>query len=187
MGWSVRRWSPSAETEARSHTRSRRVNLVARRQSRSRSAPDAEPFAPLTEPRQSASPLVDGTGRKTSVYLLGGIGPDGDVSRTLGDVWRLNVDSGQWTKLSTVIADCRGMFRCDDSQERHLGFRRQHLGPATGPLDRRNARRRFALGLDRRRLAFVAAGKQLPRQRRSFAAAVLDQEVLSRRRAWATI
>ena len=70
----------------------------------------AEPFAPLTEPRQSAALLVDGTGRKSTVYLLGGIGPDGGLSRTLGDVWRLNVDSGQWAKLSTVIPDGRGMF-----------------------------------------------------------------------------
>ncbi len=70
----------------------------------------AAPTAALTEPRQSAALLVDGTGRKSNVYLLGGIGPDGGLSRTLGDVWRLSVDSGKWDKLSSVIPDGRGMF-----------------------------------------------------------------------------
>jgi N-acetylneuraminic acid mutarotase len=136
----------------------------------------AEPFAPLTEPRQSAAVLVDGTGRKSSVYLLGGIGPDGDLSRTLGDVWRLNVDSGQWAKLSTVIADGRGMFGATIYKNVIWVFGGSIWDPrpdhATGGMPDEVLR----WDPSKDGAAFEAAEKRLPRKRRSFAGAVLGSK-----------
>ena len=50
---------------------------------------EAESLPAIPEPRQSAELVIDGTGKKSTVYLLGGIGPDGDITRTLGDAFRL--------------------------------------------------------------------------------------------------
>ena len=118
---------------------------------------------------------MDGCGRKSTVYLLGGIGPDGDVSRTLGDAFRFEVGSSQWTKLSNVIPDSRGMFRAAlhegaiwvfggniwDGQPDH---------PGSMPTEV------LRWDLTRDKAGFVATGKQLPRPRRSFAAAVMGKK-----------
>ena len=72
---------------------------------------EAASLPALPEPRQSAEVVIAQSGRKSEVYLLGGIGPDGDVSRTMGDAFRFDAASSHWTKLEGVIPDRRGMFR----------------------------------------------------------------------------
>jgi hypothetical protein len=70
---------------------------------------DAHPVPPLPEHRQSAV-LVTVASRKGEAFLIGGIGPEGTVSRTLGDVFKLDLASRRWTKLAVTIPDARGMF-----------------------------------------------------------------------------
>jgi N-acetylneuraminic acid mutarotase len=136
---------------------------------------DAESMPALPEPRQSAELVVDGSGKKSTVYLLGGIGPDGDVSRTLGDVFRLDPGSSQWTKLPGTIPDSRGMFRAAINSGAIWIFggnvwdgRPDHAGS----LPTEVLRWEFA----RDKPGFVATGKQLPRPRRSFAGAVMGKK-----------
>jgi N-acetylneuraminic acid mutarotase len=136
---------------------------------------EAESLPAIPEPRQSAELIVDGSGRKSLVYLLGGIGPDGDVSRTLGDAFRFEVGSPQWTKLSNVIPDSRGMFRAALHEGAIWVFggniwdgRPDHPGSMPTEVLRWD--------LSRDKTGFVATGKQLPRPRRSFAAAMMGKK-----------
>src|SRR5262249_13103997 len=139
---------------------------------------DASALPALPEPRQSAEIVVAAHGRANDVYLLGGMGPSGDVVRTLGDAFRLDRDSSgtpRWTKLDQMIPDSRGMFRTAavkgsvwifggsiwDGDMSHTGTMPTEIlrwDPAAA------------------KPAFVATGKHLPRPRRSFAGAVLGNK-----------
>jgi len=136
----------------------------------------ATPMAPLTEPRQSAALVVDGTGRKSAVYLLGGIGPDGDLSRTLGDVWRLSVDSGQWAKLGTVIPDGRGMFGATIHKNAIWVFGGSIWDPRPGHSTGGMPDEVLRWDMTKQGAPFEAAGKRLPHKRRSFAGAALGSK-----------
>ena len=73
---------------------------------------EAASLPALPEPRQSAEVVVAQSGRKSEIYLLGGIGPDGDVSRTLGDAFRFDAASSQLDQArrrhSRLLAACSG-------------------------------------------------------------------------------
>jgi N-acetylneuraminic acid mutarotase len=85
-------------------------NLVAQAFAVDFAAQTTEPLPPLPEPRQSSALIVGEGGRAAPAYLLGGIGADGGVARSLGDVFRLDADRKSWTKLAAAIPDGRGMF-----------------------------------------------------------------------------
>ena len=136
----------------------------------------AAPWAPLIEPRQSSALLVDGAGRKSSVYLLGGIGPDGGLSRTLGDVWRLSVDGGHWTKLSTVIPDGRGMFGATIHKNAIWVFGGSIWDPRPGHTTGGMPDEVLRWDMAKDGAAFEAAGERLPHKRRSFAGATLGSK-----------
>ena len=72
---------------------------------------EAASLPALPEPRQSAEVVVDGSGKKSTVYLLGGIGPDGAVRELWATLSGSTPDPSHWTKLAGVIPDSRGMFR----------------------------------------------------------------------------
>ena len=167
-----RRRKPDAPSRMRSR---RRTSFVT--QSRFRWAPWKPSHCPRFRSRGNRpSSSSTEAGRKSTVYLLGGIGPDGDVSRTLGDAFRFEAGSSQWTKLSNVIPDSRGMFRAAlhegaiwifggniwDGRPESPGLDADR-GPSLGP--------RAAT-----RPASSRTGKQLPRPRRSFAGAVLGKK-----------
>jgi N-acetylneuraminic acid mutarotase len=136
----------------------------------------ATPFAPLAEPRQSAALLVDGTGRKRTAYLLGGIGPDEGLSRTLGDIWRLNVESGEWAKLPTVIPDGRGMFGATIYKNAIWVFGGSIWDPRPGHATGGMPDEVLRWDLTKDAAPFEASGARLPRKRRSFAGTVQDSK-----------
>jgi N-acetylneuraminic acid mutarotase len=135
----------------------------------------AEALPVLPEPRQSAELVAAGSGKNSKVYLLGGIGPVGDVSRTLGDAFRLDTGSSQWVKLPGVIPNSRGMFRAALHEGAVWIFGGSiwdgHPGhPGSMPVEVL----RWELARDT--AGSVASGKQLPRPRRSFAGAVMGKK-----------
>ncbi len=135
---------------------------------------DGESLPAIPEPRQSAELVVDG-GRKSTVYLLGGIGPDGDVSRTLGDAFRFEVGGKEWTKLPKLIPDSRGMFRAALHEGAIWIFGGNIWdGQAGNAGSMPTEVLRWQLASDK--AGFVGTGKQLPRPRRSFAGAVLGKK-----------
>jgi N-acetylneuraminic acid mutarotase len=136
---------------------------------------EAASLPALPGPRQSAEAVVAGSGRNSKLYLLGGIGPEGDVSRTKGDAFRFDAASPRWTKLERVIPDSRGMFRAAahggaiwifggsiwDGDMSHMGSMPTEV---------------LRWDLAGNKAGFVVTGKQIPRPRRSFAGAVLDRK-----------
>ena len=136
---------------------------------------EAASLPPLPEPRQSAELVVAGSGRSSAVYLLGGIGPDGDVSRTLGDAFRFDAATSHWTKLAGVIPDSRGMFRAALSDGAIWIFGGNIWD---GDMSHHGSMPTEVLRWDLagKSTGFVATGKQLPRPRRSFAGAVLGKK-----------
>lgn len=136
---------------------------------------DAASMPALPEPRQSSELVIEGSGRKNTIYLLGGIGPDGDVTRTLGDAFRLDPDSSQWTKLAGVIPDARGMFRAAMHQGAIWIFGGNIWD---GDMSHRGTMPSEVLRWDLagKKAGFALTGKQLPRPRRSFAGAVLGKK-----------
>ena len=134
-----------------------------------------ESLPALPEPRQSAELVVEGSGKKSTVYLLGGIGPDGDVSRTLGDAFRFETGTSQWAKLPNVIPDSRGMFRAALHDGAIWVFGGNIWdGQAGHPGSLPTEVLRWELGRDK--AGFAGTGKHLPRPRRSFAGAVMDKK-----------
>ena len=136
---------------------------------------ESESLPALPESRQSAELVVDGGGRKNTLYLLGGIGPEGDVSRTLGDAFRLEAGSTQWTKLPNVIGDHRGLFRAalyEGAIWVFGGNTWDGLPGHAGSLPTEVLR----WDLAGEKAGFAATGKQLPRPRRSFAGAVMGKK-----------
>jgi N-acetylneuraminic acid mutarotase len=136
----------------------------------------ADTMAPLVEPRQSAAVVVDGSGRRSTVYLLGGIGPDGARSRTLGDVWRLSVESGQWARLPATIPDNRGMFGATIYKNAIWVFGGSIWDPRPDHSTAEFANEVLRWELTKADAAFEPAGTRVPRKRRSFAGAVLGSK-----------
>jgi N-acetylneuraminic acid mutarotase len=136
---------------------------------------EAASWPALPEPRQSAEVVVAQNGRKSELYILGGIGPHGEVSRTRGDAFRFDVASSRWTKLEGVIPDRRGMFRAAvEGGAIWLFGGNIWDGDMSHPGSMPNEVLRWALASEK--AAFVSTGKLLPRPRRSFAGAVLGKK-----------
>jgi Galactose oxidase, central domain len=136
---------------------------------------EATALPPLPEPRQSAELVIAANGRKSEIYLLGGIGPLGDVSRTKGDAFRFDPAGSQWTKLERVIPDSRGMFRAAAMNGAIWIFGGNIWdGDMSHPGSMPAEVLRWDLAGEKP--GFVATGKQLPRPRRSFAGAVLGKK-----------
>ncbi len=134
----------------------------------------AESLPALPEPRQSAELVVEGGGKKSTVYLLGGIGPDGDLSRTLGDAFRFETGTSQWAKLPNIIADSRGMFRAALHEGAIWIFGGSIWdGQAGHPGSLPTEVLRWELARDK--AGFAGTQKHLPHPRRSFAGAVMGK------------
>ncbi len=136
---------------------------------------EGESLRPLPSPRQSGQ-FVAPPGDRDAAYLLGGIGPDGDgVVRTLGEIHRLDLKTGDWSRLGARIPDDRGMFGAVAHEGR--------IWIAGGSIwDPRAGDDRPPMPLDL--LAwkpggeggFEPTGHALPRARRSFAGAVMGSK-----------
>jgi N-acetylneuraminic acid mutarotase len=136
---------------------------------------EAAPLPALQEPRQSAELVVTASGRNNAVYLLGGIGPDGENSRTLGDAFRFEAGAPQWTKLKGVIPDSRGMFRAVLNEGSIWIFGGSVWdGDMSHPGSMPTEVLRWNLADEKG--GFKPAGKQLPHARRSFAGAALGKK-----------
>jgi N-acetylneuraminic acid mutarotase len=131
----------------------------------------AESIAPLPDPRQSGVLVSVREGRRSVGYLLGGIGDDGEVVRTLGTVHRLEPDGAGWTSLSASIPDARGMFGAVAHDGDVWIFGGSIFDPGA---DRQMPTEilRWAAGEDGS--DFEVTEHQLPTPRRSFAGAALD-------------
>lgn len=136
----------------------------------------ADAVPELPEPRQSASLLVEGTGRRQTIYLIGGIGPDGDLTRTLGDVFRLNADGRQWTKLPGIIPDSRGMFGAAIYKKEIWLFGGSVWDPRKDADETTLVTDVLRWDPSRQGSSFETTGQKVPRTRRSFASTVLDSK-----------
>jgi N-acetylneuraminic acid mutarotase len=136
----------------------------------------AEAVPELPEPRQSASLLVDGTGSRQTIYLVGGIGPDGDLTRTLGDVFRLDARGRQWTKLPGIIPDSRGMFGAAIYQKAIWLFGGSVWDPRKDSDETTMVTDVLRWDPSRQGSSFETTGQKLPRARRSFASTVLGSK-----------
>jgi N-acetylneuraminic acid mutarotase len=138
-------------------------------------SPEAASLPALPEPRQSAEVVVAQNGRKRELYILGGIGPHGDASRTRGDAFRFDAAPSRWTKLERVIPDRRGMFRAAVHRGAIWLFGGNIWdGDMSHPGSMPNEVLRWDLAGEK--AGFVSTGKLLPRPRRSFAGAVLGNK-----------
>jgi N-acetylneuraminic acid mutarotase len=135
---------------------------------------ESQPLAPLPEPRQSATLLVPPEGDRAAAYLLGGIGPDGDASRTRGDVFRFDDESRKWSKLTASIGDNRGMFGAAFYKDAIWVFGGSVFDPRPGRATPAMPADILRWEPDREAATFKATGHHLPRGRRSFAGAVLN-------------
>jgi N-acetylneuraminic acid mutarotase len=151
-------------------------NLVAEAESFALGRMEASSIDALPEVRQSAV-LAAPAARNAPAYLVGGIGPDGDVSRTLGDVFQLDLASGRWSKHPTAtIPDDRGMFGMASYRSALWIFGGSVWDPRKGPGQRAMTMDVLRWDLGRDGASFEPTGQKLPRARRSFAGAVLGSK-----------
>ncbi|QDV33414.1 kelch repeat-containing protein [Tautonia plasticadhaerens] len=142
----------------------------------SRLLPDgsaAEPIAPLPVARQSGELVSVPQGRRGTGYLLGGIGQDGDVVRTLGDVFRLDPDGEGWSIETARIPDDRGMFGAAVHEGGVWIFGGSIFDPRPDDAPREMPTEVLRWEAGRDGATFEPTGHRLPTPRRSFAGAVL--------------
>lgn len=134
---------------------------------------EAQALPPLPRARQSMV-CVSAPGGK-SVYALGGFGHDGTSDRAFDEIWRTELESGEWTVLAARLPRPMTQFRAlvhegellllggmDFDREREREHQMQLLdtvytAPAAAPEQ-----------------GFREAGLRLPGGRRAFGAALLD-------------
>jgi len=150
-------------------------NLVKEAVAVSLSRMDAKAIDPLPELRQSGT-LVTVPSRKGEAFLIGGIGPDGDLSRTLGDVFKLDTASGKWTKHNATIPDARGMFGSAVYKDAVYVFGGSIWDPRPGQEARKMTVDVLRWDTKSEGSTFEATGQKSPRTRRSFAGAVLGSK-----------
>jgi N-acetylneuraminic acid mutarotase len=136
----------------------------------------AEAVAPLPEPRQSAALIAAREGRKDALFLVGGFGPHGDVSRTVGDVFTLDPESRTWKKLKAAIPDVRGSFGAAVYKEAIWLFGGTAWDPRAGEVKRTMATDVLRWEFGKESSTFETTGQQIPRARHSFAGAVLGSK-----------
>jgi N-acetylneuraminic acid mutarotase len=150
-------------------------NLMTQSVELSSARADGRRIDPLPEPRQSGA-LITVSSRKSEAFLIGGIGPDGEVSRTLGDVFRLDLATGKWSKLSTVIPDQRGLFGTAVYKDSVYLFGGSVWDPRPGHDPRTMTTDVLRWDCSTEGAAFEPIGTKSPRTRRSFATAVLGSK-----------
>lgn len=150
-------------------------NLVGEGVEFSLSRMDSRPIEALPEVRQSAT-LVANPSKKTEAFLIGGIGPDGDVSRTLGDVFKLDASGNKWTKLTAAIPDARGMFGTAVYKDAIYLFGGSIFDPRPGQEKRKMPVDVLRWETKSEGGSFETIGQKSPRTRRSFAGAVLGSK-----------
>lgn len=134
----------------------------------------ATAVAPLPAGLQSAVPVVVPAGRRNTLYLLGGVGQDGDLVRNLGLVHRLSPEGDAWTKLETTIPDERGLFGSAATDQGLWIFGGSTWDPRPGRPTREFPRTVLRWDPASEASGFEPTGHELPRGRRSFAGAALD-------------
>jgi N-acetylneuraminic acid mutarotase len=133
---------------------------------------DAEKIENLPESRQSAAMATVTSGRNTDCYLLGGIGPDGAITRTLGTVFKLDTKSGTWAKASATIPDERGLFGTAVYKNAIWLFGGNVWDPRPGHPETALVTDVLRWDPSSDRTTFETTGQKIPRPRRSFAGAV---------------
>ena len=136
---------------------------------------DAREIEPLPELRQSAA-LVVNPAKKSEVFLIGGIGPDGNLSRTLGDVFKLDTQSGKWTKTGASLPDARGMFGKAVYKEAVYVFGGSIFDPRPGQEKKKMPVEVLKWEPKSEGSTFEAFGPKAPNARRSFGGAVLGSK-----------
>ncbi|RUL83188.1 kelch repeat-containing protein [Tautonia sociabilis] len=142
-----------------------------------RIAPDAlevRPSEALSAPLQSGTIVLVPSGRNGVPHLLGGIGQDGEVVRTLEQVLRLDDESGRWIACDAKIPDARGMFGAAVIGPDVWIFGGSIFDPRPGREGRGLPDEVLRWRSDEEGSTFEATGHTLPNPRRSFAGAVLD-------------
>jgi N-acetylneuraminic acid mutarotase len=137
---------------------------------------NAESIPPLPEPRQSDVFLVAKSGRKSQGYLIGGIGPDGQISRTLGDVFQYDPDSRKWSRSTATIPDDRGMFGAAELKRSVWLFGGSTWDPRPDQTARRFTDQVLRWEWHSPGSSFEATPYKIPRSRRSFAGAVIGSK-----------
>ncbi|MEW4567617.1 kelch repeat-containing protein [Tautonia sp. JC769] len=134
----------------------------------------AEPVAALPSARQSSVIVTVPDGRRADTYLLGGIGDDGEVVRTLGSVARRKASETAWESLDATIPDDRGMFGAAEHDGAIWVFGGSIFDPRPESEGPRFPTSILRWEVGREGSTFEATPHELPRARRSFAGAVLD-------------
>lgn len=137
----------------------------------------------LPAPRQSGVLVVvtkgrgegiPGRGGESTPYLLGGIGPDGDVTRTLGDVFRFDAKEKQWTRVDASIPDARGMFGAVSHEGKVWVFGGSIFDPRPGQEKRPMPLEVLKWDTNAEGSNFEVTEFKIPHARRSFGGAALD-------------
>jgi N-acetylneuraminic acid mutarotase len=136
---------------------------------------DSKAIPPLPVQRQSGV-LVVNPSKKSEALLIGGIGPDGDVSRTLGDVYKLDTASGKWSKSNAMIPDARGMFGTAVYKDSIYVFGGSIWDPRPGQEKRKMPVEVLRWDTKSEGSTFEVFGQKSPRGRRSFAGAMLGSK-----------
>jgi N-acetylneuraminic acid mutarotase len=132
---------------------------------------DALPSLPVA--RQSSVIAVGRVDQRDTAFLLGGIGPDGEITRTLGDVFRLDTEKKAWTKLSASIPDNRGMFCAAVHNDTIWLFGGNTWDPRVSKDTSKPTTTVLRWNFTKTDSTFEPTGQTIPRARRSFAGAVL--------------
>ena len=128
----------------------------------------------LPDSRQSAT-LLTIPSRKNEAFLIGGIGADGGVSRTLGDVFKLDA-SGHWSKQAATIPDARGMFGAAVYKDAVWIFGGRIWDPRPGQEKKPMPLEVLRWEPQSEHSTFEPTGQKAPRVRRSFAGAVMGSK-----------
>lgn len=149
-------------------------NLVAETQRFSLGGMMGETVDPLPTVLQSSTLVNVGRGREARAYLIGGIGPDGDVSRTLDVVYQFDAARAEWTKLEAELTDSRGMFGVAAQGDTIYVFGGSIFDPRPGQPKRPMPLEVLSWDTSSEGSSFEPTGATLPRARRSFAGAAID-------------
>lgn len=134
----------------------------------------ADRIAPLPVPRQSGVLVNVRDGRRTDSYLLGGIGQDGEVVRTLGSVFRKAGSTTEWEPVDASIPDDRGMFGAVEHEGSIWVFGGSIFDPRPDSQGRSFPTEILRWQVAEEGRTFEETGKSIPTPRRSFAGAVLE-------------
>lgn len=131
-----------------------------------------EEWPGLPAARQSGTIIAVPDGRRSTSYLLGGIGEDGEVVRSLGEVFQLDENGKSWSKQEASIPDDRGMFGAAAHDGQVWVFGGSIFDPRPDQPARAMPTAVLRWDASSPGATFEPTGHELPRARRSFAGAV---------------